>query len=528
MKIVRQQIILQSKINRAQILKKIEQIGRICYKSENKATSDSAAKFVEMLIKRNHLSVLEHVSLTVKFITDRGISHELVRHRIASYSQECLSGDTVVNKNGTTIRQLFDRNKNSYGRTHNKTIVLRSVNHDGYIVRNKIQEVFYKGRAIVFEVTTSLGYKIKATMNHKFMIDGGRYTTLRNLKGGSKVMVNGRPTLVAIQDSALRRYYMQDKMTPCMIGRVTGANIRYIYKRLKELKIFESHKNVDPSVYTRNHTDRSYKKMIRTIKDQYKNGRRPWNAGLDSSDPRMAKVIRALMKHRHKNGFAENNSNWKGDGVRLGYGRTVRSNVALVCASCHNKFHHGWWITSAKKAHLDTVVSIREIGETDVYDLEMRAPYNNYVANGFVVHNSTRYCNYGKSGEIAVILPGDVPIELTNPMNGEWAVATRAAERGYLTMIASGVPPQVARAVLPNCLKTEIVVTANLREWMLILDQRTSVAAHPDMRRLMRPLLRYLRAQLPEIFHDQLGDGSEFPPMAELVHHKDDSKEVRS
>jgi hypothetical protein len=61
-----------------------------------------------MLIERNHLSVLEHVSISVKFIVDRGVSHELVRHRLASFSQECLAGDTVIQKN-LTIKQLFDR-----------------------------------------------------------------------------------------------------------------------------------------------------------------------------------------------------------------------------------------------------------------------------------------------------------------------------------------------------------------------------------------------------------------------------------
>ena len=69
-------------------MKKIEQAGRICYKSEDKITPGSAAGFVRRLIKSGHHSVLEHVSISVKFVCDRGISHELVRHRLASYSQE--------------------------------------------------------------------------------------------------------------------------------------------------------------------------------------------------------------------------------------------------------------------------------------------------------------------------------------------------------------------------------------------------------------------------------------------------------
>jgi thymidylate synthase (FAD) len=66
----------------------IESIGRVCYKSEDRITEDSASKFTAGLVARGHLSVIEHLSATVRFVVDRGVSHELVRHRLASYSQE--------------------------------------------------------------------------------------------------------------------------------------------------------------------------------------------------------------------------------------------------------------------------------------------------------------------------------------------------------------------------------------------------------------------------------------------------------
>ena len=71
-------------------LRHIEKIGRVCYKSEGKITEDgeSAKKFVKMLIDRGHEAMIEHSSLSVKFVVDRGVSHELVRHRIASFAQE--------------------------------------------------------------------------------------------------------------------------------------------------------------------------------------------------------------------------------------------------------------------------------------------------------------------------------------------------------------------------------------------------------------------------------------------------------
>jgi len=68
--------------------KSIEFIGRTCYKSEDKITDDSADRFVKMITQRGHHSVLEHSALSVKFIIDRGVSHELVRHRLCAFSQE--------------------------------------------------------------------------------------------------------------------------------------------------------------------------------------------------------------------------------------------------------------------------------------------------------------------------------------------------------------------------------------------------------------------------------------------------------
>jgi thymidylate synthase (FAD) len=88
MKIIKPSARIVSSVDGDEILKRIEEYGRVCYKSEDRITEDSAKRFVENLIKRGHESVLEHISVTVKFVCDRGVSHEIVRHRLASYSQE--------------------------------------------------------------------------------------------------------------------------------------------------------------------------------------------------------------------------------------------------------------------------------------------------------------------------------------------------------------------------------------------------------------------------------------------------------
>ncbi len=88
MKIIKQSATLEAITPNA--LTFIEKIGRVCYKSENLITPDSSKDFIKMLLNpdKKHESVLEHAVATIWFITDRGVTHEMVRHRIASYSQE--------------------------------------------------------------------------------------------------------------------------------------------------------------------------------------------------------------------------------------------------------------------------------------------------------------------------------------------------------------------------------------------------------------------------------------------------------
>ena len=69
-------------------LELIEVIARTCYKSEEAIGPGTAAQMVRGLLRRNHGAMIEHAHASVRFITDRGVTHEMVRHRIASYAQE--------------------------------------------------------------------------------------------------------------------------------------------------------------------------------------------------------------------------------------------------------------------------------------------------------------------------------------------------------------------------------------------------------------------------------------------------------
>lgn len=90
MRIIEPCFIIEDVVDGEKILKNIERYGRVCYKTEEKISFDSAKKFVKKILSMNppHESVIEHEKITVRVICDRGVTHEIVRHRIASYSQE--------------------------------------------------------------------------------------------------------------------------------------------------------------------------------------------------------------------------------------------------------------------------------------------------------------------------------------------------------------------------------------------------------------------------------------------------------
>lgn len=116
---------------------------------------------------------------------------------------------------------------------------------------------------------------------------------------------------------------------------------------------------------------------------------------------------------------------------------------------------------------------------------------------------STRYCNYSDDkfgGELTFIKP--VFWDESSEEYLCWKNAMQEAEKAYISLINMGTSPQEARSVLPNSLKTEIVMTMNLREWRHFFGLRTSKKAHPQMREIACMMLQNFKQIIPEVFDD--------------------------
>lgn len=112
---------------------------------------------------------------------------------------------------------------------------------------------------------------------------------------------------------------------------------------------------------------------------------------------------------------------------------------------------------------------------------------------------STRYCNYSKKkfgDELTFVRPPG----LEGKSLLAWAFACQRAEGTYMELLSQSITPQIARSILPTCLKTEIVMTCNFREWMYFIKLRGSKAAHPQIRVIANLISEELKAIAPSIF----------------------------
>ena len=187
--------------------------------------------------------------------------------------------------------------------------------------------------------------------------------------------------------------------------------------------------------------------------------------------------------------------------------------IARVCYKSEDKIGEG-----TAERMVRSLIKSNHLAMLEHFSFSVKFIVDRGVSHEIVRHRvasfaqeSTRYCNYGtKGGEITVIEPcylmgGVEVVDNWAKKYGAWASACVEAETCYLEMLAAGSTPQEARAVLPTSLKTEIVMTANLREWRHFFELRACGATgkpHPQMLEVAVPLLKELKERIPVVFED--------------------------
>ena len=324
------------------------------------------------------------------------------------------------------------------------------------IVPNQIKNVFFNGIQDVFELRTESGRTIKCTGGHKFFTDDG-WKRLDELESENFIYINGKELLE--NEDWIRYNYLTLNKTRKQIAAEIGCRESSLYKALKKFDIVKSWSDIP---------DRKNSHSYNKNRDELS-----VSGGYDESYGKFSSIK-----------------------------VSCEDNIKILCSTGHKLWHR----PKAIGAFKDKIVSIRYVGKEKVYDLEMKYPHKNYIANGIIVHNSqesSRYCNYSSDkfgNELTFIKPCFWNDDEENYKL--WKETLEVTEKNYLAMIKNGVRPEQARSILPNSLKTEIFMTANLREWRHFLKLRCSKKAHPQMREVALKIHKILVDNLPVIFSD--------------------------
>lgn len=475
------------------------QAAAICTRSPNYEKALSHA------LRGGHESVVEHVSFT--FMVEgvsRALLAQLTRHRLASF---CVSGDTVVgydSKNkGITISELYKK-----APQYLQMSKLRSVNESSKeIVYNRINKVFDNGIKETFEITTEDGYTLRATKDHQFLTEQG-WKPLLDVKVGDIVYTNGVPAYQ--QKEWLNEKYNVENLSQKEIAALCGISHHTVRSYIRQFGLQKTpgswsigkeppnkgktKENYEPlsrvsekrKEYMLTHKTENPRKLVYANCQGYMQSVYQGRCRVDKCYPR--KNICQICGAKGETEIHHIDRDPK---------NFTDDNLIELCMLCHKRAHLGYAVKAVKPSK---VKSIKYYGEEHVYDIEMEAPYHNYIANGFVVHNcveSQRYCDMG---EMPMVIP---PSILQSPeMISEFGAAMDAVKAFYKKAIKAGIPKEDARYATPQAAVTNLVLTMNARELRHFFSLRCCNRAQWEIRALADEMLRLCKEKCPVIFSD--------------------------
>lgn len=471
--------------------------------------TDKKKTMLSKVFESGHLSTSEHAYFTFAIEgISRACSHQLVRHRHASY---CLAGDTIIKQRShgesRTIKELYES-----APQYNKSRRIRCINEATRELQyDPIKEVVYSGKKPVYEVTTNFGYKIKSTMQHRFFTQDG-WKKLEELSIGDTVYVNG---VVAYQDKDwLNNQYNILNKSQEEIGEICGVSKHTVRKWIR-------------------------KHNLQKELGSWSIGKEPVNKGRTKNDYEpMLRVSQKLIGNTNYHILhGEDNPMWRGDNVGIsgGYFRTHKlnkkigicsncgsmgytelhhidknptnsnnSNIMELCQKCHKAIHKG----EIKEVVIpNTIISIEYVGIVDTYDISMAGDNHNFIANGFVVHNSQQSQRYVEIKEDLksllnlrdeAINNGCITSKSLINLLDKYFVGITEENAGayldclihYVAQTTQGKKPEDARNILPNATKTNIVVSMNLRELMHLCNERLCTRAQGEIRKMVKEMVK--------------------------------------
>jgi len=457
------------------------------------------------------------------------MSHQLVRHRIAAF---CVTGSTPLVAHSAplhspkrwTIEQLYHWQDDPKRKGRLKLIRLRTVDPDGRIVPGRIRRVVDTGLQHVFEVKTRCGRTLRCTDNEWFQTRSG-WRQLHELRCGDRVFVNGE--LAYRNKEWLRQHYLVRNIQRTEVAQLAGVSDSCIGKWLRNFGLQKPRERY-PNRQAGHGVPGMHGETGRAqISERMRgDGNHRWKGDEASAQAGRMRANRAYPKlgtcdccghpaaHRHHaNGNTHDNS---------------PTNIVPLCSNCHAGHHIGQAVFAVFES---PITSILAVGIERTFDVEMDTDddrLRNYVAAGFVVHNtqeSQRFCDYATENAVKNRLKIIVPPSIGTPMPGSivrlvngnvdisqpvsehvkdaplwrFLLNTLGSYQTYLQLRDDGVPAEDAREVLPNATKTEVYTTFNLREWRHVFKMRLDKHAQWQIKKIVKDVFDHFREVCPII-----------------------------
>lgn len=472
----------------------------LCYDGTNPERS------LEHALGGGHQSVIEHANFT--FLIEgvsRALLAQLTRHRIASF---CLSGDTVIGysqKNkGETIKELAEK-----ASQYQRMTRLRSVNENTReIVQNGVVRAWRSGEKEVFKLETEDGYSIKATKQHLFLTENG-WKTLGEISIGEKVLTNGIDAYKSLE--WLKEKYHNENLSQKEIGDICGVKQETIRKWVAKFGLQKDMGSwcIGKEPPNKGRTKENYaplRSVSQKITGRGKANNRVYK--LSENPKTISGGYFATYRKNVKSGVCSICGE-EGKTELHHKDRNPKNysteNVIELCVSCHKRQHKG---SSIKAVKPSIVKSIEYVGKEMTYDIEMQAPYNNFVANGFVVHNSVQSQRYvSMKDKFDYVVPPRIKAlgllhesEFCKQMSQihkwycEWQETLR--EAGYDKEESN----EDARFVLPNAATTRLMVTMNARNLHKFFGLRCCGRAQWEIREMAGLMLEEVKIVAPKVF----------------------------
>jgi len=520
--------------------------------SDAAVDSKKQEEFVKSIVASGHMSPLEHVKFTFAIEgVSRALTHQLVRHRLASY---CLTGDTIIKgaRNEAsrgykkfTLKSLYERMLTPHGRSRLKLIRLNSYDENKKVFDSGvIKNIFYTGKQEVWKVKLENGQTIKSTINHRFFTKNGWRTLKEIIQTKPELGVNGVASrdanLAFLRDKSwlFERYLLENSSQEEIAKDLNCSKhtVRSWVKRhglQKEIGGLHGHPSPEGYHWKLNRQRTSEERMA--VSQRMKGSSNPmWRGGITREAIALRSGISSEIRKQvyARDGYQCRLCHNIGGSLTLHHRIPIyvnkgmakdRDNLVTLCQQCHYKvnnheveyknifgteqiFYHSRSSNCYRTIKWLKIDTIKFCGVEDTYDIEMHEPHHNFVANGFVVHNSQQSQRYVKEKDFDYIVPPSIEGNLQ--AKNEFDKLMTTIQQSYTKLLAylgqdnlkGESANQDVRFVLPQAAETKIVVSMNCRELLHFFEHRCCSRAQWEIRQLANQMLDICRQKLPAVF----------------------------